>query len=81
MPESGFSCSHRAVTRALHTSGGPDAAFLERFLAARGAGPHHFNFVVDDIGRHWPGSVPSASSPSGSTWPTHTGKRRSCSRE
>ena len=50
MPESGFSCSHRAVTRALHTSGGPDAAFLERFLAARGAGPHHFNFVVDDIG-------------------------------
>ena len=30
--------------------GGPDAAFLERFLAARGAGPHHFNFVVDDIG-------------------------------
>jgi methylmalonyl-CoA/ethylmalonyl-CoA epimerase len=30
--------------------GGPDAAFLERFLTARGAGPHHFNFVVDDIG-------------------------------
>jgi methylmalonyl-CoA/ethylmalonyl-CoA epimerase len=33
----------------LTPSGGPDAAFLERFLAARGAGPHHFNFVVDDI--------------------------------
>ena len=27
----------------------PDAAFLERFLAARGAGPHHFNFLVSDI--------------------------------
>ena len=34
----------------LTPAGGPDAAFLERFLAARGAGPHHFNFVVDDIG-------------------------------
>jgi hypothetical protein len=31
-------------------TGGPDAAFLERFLAARGAGPHHFNFSVPDIG-------------------------------
>ncbi len=30
-------------------TGGPDAAFLERFLAARGPGPHHFNFVVTDI--------------------------------
>ena len=28
---------------------GPDAAFLDRFLAARGAGPHHFNFLVTDI--------------------------------
>jgi Glyoxalase/Bleomycin resistance protein/Dioxygenase superfamily len=28
---------------------GRDAAFLERFLAARGAGPHHFNFLVTDI--------------------------------
>jgi len=28
---------------------GPDAAFLERFLASRGAGPHHFNFIVTDI--------------------------------
>jgi methylmalonyl-CoA/ethylmalonyl-CoA epimerase len=34
----------------LTPGGGPDAAFLERFLTARGAGPHHFNFVVDDIG-------------------------------
>jgi methylmalonyl-CoA/ethylmalonyl-CoA epimerase len=33
----------------LTPTGGPDAAFLERFLAARGAGPHHFNFVVTDI--------------------------------
>src|SRR5580658_1640128 len=33
----------------LTPAGGPDAAFLERFLAARGAGPHHLNFVVDDI--------------------------------
>ena len=29
---------------------GPDAAFLDRFLAARGPGPHHFNFLVADIG-------------------------------
>jgi len=27
----------------------PDSAFLERFLDARGAGPHHFNFLVTDI--------------------------------
>jgi methylmalonyl-CoA/ethylmalonyl-CoA epimerase len=33
----------------LTPSGGPDAAFLERFLTARGAGPHHFNFIVTDI--------------------------------
>src|ERR1700733_12231638 len=33
----------------LTPTGGPDAAFLERFLAAHGAGPHHFNFIVDDI--------------------------------
>jgi methylmalonyl-CoA/ethylmalonyl-CoA epimerase len=33
----------------LKPTGGPDAAFLERFLAARGAGPHHFNFIVPDI--------------------------------
>ena len=30
-------------------TGGPDAAFLERFLATRGASPHHFNFIVADI--------------------------------
>jgi methylmalonyl-CoA/ethylmalonyl-CoA epimerase len=33
----------------LTPTGGPDAAFLERFLAGRGAGPHHFNFLVSDI--------------------------------
>ncbi len=33
----------------LTPTGGPDAAFLERFLDARGAGPHHFNFLVSDI--------------------------------
>jgi len=33
----------------LTPTGGPDAAFLERFLATRGAGPHHFNFLVADI--------------------------------
>jgi methylmalonyl-CoA/ethylmalonyl-CoA epimerase len=33
----------------LTPTGGPDAAFLERFLAAHGAGPHHFNFIVGDI--------------------------------
>ena len=34
----------------LTPTGGPDSAFLERFLAARGAGPHHLTFVVTDIG-------------------------------
>jgi methylmalonyl-CoA/ethylmalonyl-CoA epimerase len=33
----------------LTPTAGPDAAFLERFLAARGAGPHHFNFLVSNI--------------------------------
>jgi methylmalonyl-CoA/ethylmalonyl-CoA epimerase len=33
----------------LTPTGGPDAVFLERFLADRGAGPHHFNFIVTDI--------------------------------
>jgi methylmalonyl-CoA/ethylmalonyl-CoA epimerase len=33
----------------LTPTGGPDAAFLERFLASRGAGPHHFNFATADI--------------------------------
>lgn len=35
----------------LTPTGGPDAGFLERFLAAHGAGPHHFNFMVSDISR------------------------------
>jgi methylmalonyl-CoA/ethylmalonyl-CoA epimerase len=33
----------------LSPTGGPDAAFLDRFLATRGSGPHHFNFLVTDI--------------------------------
>ena len=33
------------LTPAAH----PEVDFLERFLAARGAGPHHFNFMVTDI--------------------------------
>jgi methylmalonyl-CoA/ethylmalonyl-CoA epimerase len=33
----------------LTPTGGPDAGFLERFLARHGAGPHHFNFLVSDI--------------------------------
>jgi methylmalonyl-CoA/ethylmalonyl-CoA epimerase len=33
----------------MKPDGGPDAAFLERFLAARGPGPHHLNFIVSDI--------------------------------
>jgi methylmalonyl-CoA/ethylmalonyl-CoA epimerase len=33
----------------LTPTGGPDAAFLERFLTARGPSPHHFNFIVPDI--------------------------------
>ena len=35
----------------LTPTDGPDAAFLERFLAAHGVGPHHFNFIVSDIER------------------------------
>ena len=34
----------------LTPTGGPDSAFLERFLAARGSGPHHLTFLVTDIG-------------------------------
>ncbi len=34
----------------LTPTGGPDSAFLERFLTARGPGPHHLNFIVPDIG-------------------------------
>ncbi len=30
-------------------TGGPDSAFLERFLDSRGPGVHHLNFVVSDI--------------------------------
>jgi len=33
----------------LTPTSGPDAAFLERFLAAHGPGPHHLNFIVTDI--------------------------------
>ena len=33
----------------LLTPAGPGAAFLERFLASHGAGPHHFTFTVPDI--------------------------------
>ncbi len=33
----------------LTPAGGPDAAFLERFLAGHGPGPHHVTFVVADI--------------------------------
>ena len=33
----------------LTPTGGRDSAFLERFLASRGAGPHHLNFIVPDI--------------------------------
>jgi len=33
----------------LTPAGGPGAAFPGRFLAARGAGPHHFTFLVTDI--------------------------------
>ena len=30
-------------------TGGPDSEFLERFLASRGPGAHHVNFIVSDI--------------------------------
>jgi len=39
----------RPENRVANADRGPDAAFLDRFLAARGAGPHHFNFLVTDI--------------------------------
>ena len=32
-------------------TGGPDSAFLERFLSRNGSGAHHFNFIVSDIER------------------------------
>jgi catechol 2,3-dioxygenase-like lactoylglutathione lyase family enzyme len=35
----------------LTPTGGPDGAFLERYLTSHGPGPHHFNFYVTDIGR------------------------------
>jgi methylmalonyl-CoA/ethylmalonyl-CoA epimerase len=38
-----------AKVELLTPTGGPDAAFLERFLTGRDAGPHHFNFIVPDI--------------------------------
>ena len=34
----------------ITSTGGRDSAFLERFLASRGPGPHHLNFIVSDIG-------------------------------
>ena len=33
----------------LTPTGGADGAFLERFLASRGPGPHHFTFIVADL--------------------------------
>ena len=33
----------------LTPSQDPDHDFLDRFLVSRGAGPHHFNFIVADI--------------------------------
>jgi methylmalonyl-CoA/ethylmalonyl-CoA epimerase len=33
----------------LTPTGGPGSAFLERFLAAHGPAPHHFNFHTEDI--------------------------------
>lgn len=35
----------------LTPTSGPDGAFLERFLASRGPGPHHLTFLVGDIGQ------------------------------
>ena len=62
----------------LTPTGGPDAAFLERFLAARGPARTTSTSSLPTSRPRWPGSEPSASSPSRSTWPTRTGKRRSC---
>jgi methylmalonyl-CoA/ethylmalonyl-CoA epimerase len=33
----------------LRPTGGPDSAFLDRFLTAGGPRPHHLNFIVTDI--------------------------------
>src|SRR5260370_40502299 len=51
----------------LTPSGGPDPAFLQRFLAALGAGPHPLNFSATDIrsaltGIHAPGLAPAGAS-------------------
>jgi methylmalonyl-CoA/ethylmalonyl-CoA epimerase len=35
----------------LTPTGGADGAFLERFLSSRGPGPHHFTFIVADLGQ------------------------------
>jgi methylmalonyl-CoA/ethylmalonyl-CoA epimerase len=34
----------------LTPTGGPDSAFLERFLTSRGPGAHHLSFIVPDVG-------------------------------
>ncbi len=41
-------CSGAKIELITPTSS-PDSAFLERFLTARGPGPHHLNFIVPDI--------------------------------
>ena len=64
----------------LTPTGGPDAAFLERFLALRGAGPHHLNFLVTDIGDTLARIRAHGSSPSASTWTILTGRKPSCTR-
>ena len=60
----------------LTPTGGPEAAFLDRFLAARGAGPHHFNFLVADIGDALARINASGIEPVGVNLATRTGRRR-----
>src|SRR5260370_22937768 len=64
----------------LTPTGGPDAAFLDRFLAARGAGPHHFNFLVPDLEAALPRVQAAGIARSAATWRIPTGKRPSCTR-
>ena len=49
----------------LTPTGGPGAAFLDRFLAARGAGPHHCNLAHPS----WGGCVRPPAWPSGHRHP------------
>ncbi len=59
-------------------TGGPDSDFLERFLASRGPGPHHLNFIVSDIDVALSRVRALGIEPVGSACSARTGRKRSC---